>query len=101
MKAALYARSGIDQGDNGIEAQLKQLRKWCKSHHLEVHREYTDIGTGPALSDRTAWNELIADGMEGKFDAVLVTSPDRISRSAQEINDILRTREDLGIMFAS
>ncbi len=101
MNAALYVRSGIDQGDHGVEAQLTQLRDWCQSHHLDVHQEYVDIGSGLALSERTDWNELISDSSEGKFDAVLVTSPDRISRSAQEINDILHAQEDLNVMFIS
>lgn len=99
MKAVVYARVSTVQGDPRIEVQLKKLRDWCKSHHLEVHREYTDIGPGLSLSDRTAWNELIADGMEGKFDAVLVTSPDRISRSSQEIQDMLHTQNGPNIIF--
>ena len=101
MNVASYARCGVDQGDYGIDAQLEQLRNWAHSHNLDVHREYIDIGPGLAISDRTGWNDLIADSMKGEFDTVVVTNADRISRSAQEIDDIVHNQEALNIMFIS
>jgi len=84
MKVALYARVSTQRQEKQgtISSQVAALRTYAQEHHYPVAEEYVckDEGYSGALLARPELDRL-RDGAEaGAFDAVLVLSPDRLSR---------------------
>ncbi|MEP1939471.1 MAG: recombinase family protein [Balneola sp.] len=109
-KAAIYCRvSTLEQAEStqnksSIESQEDICRSWLgiKRNGIEIHKVYTDTKSGRNL-DRPALQELLKDASNKKFDIVVATRLDRISRSIkdfQELIDIL-SDSDVEISFAT
>jgi len=84
MKVALYARVSTrrQEKQGTISSQVAALRRYAQENHYTVAEEYVcqDEGYSGALLARPELDRL-RDGAEaGAFDAVLVLSPDRLSR---------------------
>jgi len=84
MKVALYARVSTQRQEKQgtISSQVAALRRYAQEHHYTVAEEYVckDEGYSGALLARPELDRL-RDGAEaGAFDALLVLSPDRLSR---------------------
>jgi len=84
MKVALYARVSTKRQEKQgtISSQIAALRRYAQEHHYTVAEDYVckDEGYSGALLARPELDRL-RDGAEaGAFDAVLVLSPDRLSR---------------------
>ena len=84
MKVALYARvSTSNQEKRGtIESQISSLRKYAADNDYTVVEDYVckDDGYSGALLVRPQLDRLRDGAQTGNFDAVLVLSPDRLSR---------------------
>ncbi len=84
MKVALYARvSTSNQEKRGtIESQISALRKYAVDNGYTVAEEYIckDDGYSGALLVRPQLDRLRDGAQAGNFAAVLVLSPDRLSR---------------------
>ncbi len=82
MKLAIYARVSTEQQEKQetINSQLEALREYARVNNHEVHQEYTDEGYSGELLDRPALDHLRDDARKHLFEAVLVHSPDRLSR---------------------
>lgn len=79
MKVALYARvSSKDRGQE-TENRLVQLREFAAKQSWQITREYIDRETG-GTSDRAQFQAMFADANRRKFDLVLFSSLDRLSR---------------------
>ncbi len=84
MKVALYARVSTKRQEKQgtISSQIAALRRYAQEHHYTIAEDYVckDEGYSGALLARPELDRL-RDGAEaGAFDAVLVLSPDRLSR---------------------
>lgn len=82
MKIAIYARvSSETQAKEGtIDSQIEALREYAKTHELTIMRECLDDGyTGTELI-RPGLDHLRDLAQEGQIEAVLILSPDRLSR---------------------
>ena len=82
MKAVIYARySSKAQNDLSIEGQIKECMKYAEQQGLTVVDEYIDRArSGSSIKQRYAFQKMIADSKEGKFDYVIVWKLDRFSR---------------------
>lgn len=79
MKVALYARvSSKDRGQE-TENRLVQLREFAAKQSWQITRECIDRETG-GTSDRAQFQAMFADANRRKFDLVLFSSLDRLSR---------------------
>ena len=95
MKVALYARVAAQrQGDKGATLQIEALRAHASKQGFDVAETYVccDAGYSGASLDRPGLNRL-RYGVETKaFDAVVIMSPDRLSRNC---GDLIRTIEEV------
>ena len=93
---AIYCRVSTDQQD--IEHQLTQIKTYCQRQNYEVYKEYTDIISGTKDS-RPAFNQLLEDMRQFKFDAVVVTKLDRVGRSLQHLLALFDEFNKKGVGF--
>ena len=95
MKVALYARVATQRQDEqgGIALQIEALRTHASNQRHEIAEDYVccDAGYSGASLDRPGLNRL-RDGVQANaFDAVLILSPDRLSRKCA---DLIRMLEE-------
>lgn len=100
-KVAIYSRVSTTHKVQEHETQLKPLRDFCAANGWDIYREYTDNASAVNIAHRTAWQELLADAAECKFEAVLVYKLDRAFRSMEDMHDTLAAWESVGITFKS
>jgi len=97
MKVALYARVATQRLDEqgGIALQIEALRTHASNQGHEVAEDYVccDAGYSGALLDRPGLNRL-RDGVQANaFDAILILSPDRLSRKCVDLIRLLEEFE--------
>ena len=82
MQIAIYARvSSETQAKEGtIDSQIEALRDYAKAHELTIVREFIDDGYSGAELNRPGLDELRDSIPQGRFESILVLSPDRLSR---------------------
>ncbi len=88
---AIYTRvSTTDQAREGhsLEEQEKRLKARCISNDYEVYKVYTDAGiSGKSTKNRPAYQKMIRDMKNGKFNLVMAFKMDRISRSIMDFEE--------------
>jgi len=82
MNIAIYARvSSETQAKEGtIDSQIEALREYAKENQLTIIQEFLDDGYSGAELSRPGLDQLRDSIQEGLFEAVLILSPDRLSR---------------------
>jgi site-specific DNA recombinase len=84
MKVALYIRvaASCPGKDGGVASQTEALRSYAQKEKHEVAEDYVccDDGHSGASLARPGLDRLRDGAQAGAFDAVLVLSPDRLSR---------------------
>ncbi|MBZ0271366.1 recombinase family protein [bacterium] len=101
---AIYSRVSTDMQvqSESLAIQEKVLREYCAFHHLKIHDHYSDAGlSGSNTENRPAFKRMMADAVAKKFDAVVVTKIDRISRNLRDLLRLLDTLEDHDVAFIS
>jgi len=100
MRVALYARvsSKVQEKKGTIASQVEALRHHATAHHFEIEENYvcTDEGYSGTLLARPELDRLRDGAQAGAFDAVLVLSPDRLSRKYAYLILILEEFERFG-----
>ena len=104
--AAIYCRVSTynqGQGDySSLDAQKDLLQRYAEAKNWVVHDIYVDTKTGATL-ERDELNRLLKDAKAHRFDIVLATKLDRISRSMKdflEINETLN-ENDVDLVLAT
>ncbi|MBW2003423.1 MAG: recombinase family protein [Deltaproteobacteria bacterium] len=87
MKAALYIRvSTTQQVDrDSLKTQEERLKQYCKAREFSVHKLYKDEGISAKDKNRPALEALLKDAEDKKFNIVVFTRLDRITRSLQDL----------------
>ena len=105
-RVAIYCRVSTynqAQGDySSLDTQEELLKKYAQARGWDVHDIYVDTKTGTTL-ERDELTRLLSDAKAKKFDIVLVTKLDRMSRSIRdfyEINEIL-VANDIDLVCAT
>ncbi len=105
-KVAIYCRvSTYNQGQGdytSLDTQEELLKSFSKVKGWEVYDTYVDTKTG-TTNEREALSRLLKDAEQKKFDIMLATKLDRISRSMShffEINETLVTH-DIDLVLAT
>lgn len=82
MRVAIYGRVSSEKQEKQetIKSQLQALRDYAKKNNYTIYEEYTDDGYSGELLDRPALDRLRDDAKKKLFEAVLIHSPDRLSR---------------------
>lgn len=80
-----------------LEHQQAEIIKWASYKGYELVDMYIDAGESGAKEDRTELTRMLRDAEEGKFDIVVVYSPDRFSRKMRIAMESMYHLEDLGV----
>ncbi len=103
--AALYCRvSTYDQtvlDFSSLDAQEQALKDWCKQEGWQVFDVYIDKGISAKDLKRPALKRLRNDAKSGKFNQVIYTKMDRLSRNLRDHLFLADEFEDLNIILKS
>ena len=86
MNAVVYARySSHRQGEQSIEGQLAEARRFAEAHDLTIIHEYCDRAQTGRNDNREQFQLMLSDAAKQTFDALIVWKTDRIGRNKEEI----------------
>lgn len=97
MKLALYAR--VSTEDQSVENQLPILREFALRGNHEIYKEYIDQSQSGLKESRPAFDEMLKDMRQYKFNAIVVTKLDRIGRSLKHILSLFDEFNAKGVGF--
>jgi len=104
MKAAIYTRvstpNQVEEGES-LELQKEKLSLYAKAQGWEITEIYEDAGLSGGSSNRPAFQKLIKDARQKKFDVVLVYKIDRLSRSILDFHETMKIFQENNISFVS
>jgi DNA invertase Pin-like site-specific DNA recombinase len=98
MKTAIYVR--VSKSDQNPETQNVLLREYCEKNNLEIFDIYEDKCTGKSDS-RPAFDELMRDMRDKRFNTIIVYKLDRIGRSLQHLLQLFQEFKNKHIDFIS
>ncbi len=99
LRAALYLRVSTDKQE--LENQLEPLTTFAKGRGLDVVQVYKDTASGKR-ADRAAFNKMLKDAHQKKFDVILVWALDRLSREGMSRTvQLIEMLERMGIAVIS
>ena len=83
FRFAFYGRMSTIEQEHSIDAQALAAEQFCAAGGHSIVEQYIDRGiAGDLTTDkRPDFQRMLRDGLTGKFDAVLVRDPARLTRS--------------------
>ncbi len=100
-QVAIYLRVSTDKQNNGLEAQERALKEFCRLKGTEKLQIYQDNGVSGAKEKRQGLDALMRAANDGKIDTLIVYSFSRFARSTKHLISALEEFERLGIKFIS
>lgn len=98
-RVATYAR--VSTTDQSCQAQLRDLREYCRARGWEQVTEYVDEGISGTTDRRPALDALMTLVKGRRVDVVVVAAFDRFGRSVRHLVDTLELFRHLGVEFIS
>ncbi len=96
IRVCLYCRVSTCHQD--YNHQLSTLRAFCKEHHYQVVKEYTEkISGAKKVAERQALSELLEDVEQNQIKKVLVFECSRLSRRALDFLSIIEQLTEKGV----
>ncbi|MGE4002642.1 MAG: recombinase family protein [Planctomycetaceae bacterium] len=81
VAAVAYLRASSDKQETSVPDQRKAVSAYADKHGYRITDEYVDDGiSGDATEKRVAFQRMIADATEGRFQSILVWDSDRFGR---------------------
>jgi site-specific DNA recombinase len=81
VSAVGYVRMSTDRQETSPEQQRQEIESYAAKHGYRVVRWYQDLGiSGDKTEKRLGFQEMIADGADGRFRAILCWDQDRFGR---------------------
>lgn len=100
-KVASYCRVSTDRDDqaNSFESQCRYFKEYIdRQPDWELYQVYADEGiTGTSTKKRAAFNQMIADARQGKFQLILTKEVSRFSRNILDTISYTRELKALGV----
>lgn len=98
MNVATYSRVSTNKREQKPEAQVSELRRYCKARGFKITHEIVDRASGGG-DDRLGLKQLIKLVRAREVDAVAVVKLDRLFRSLKHLVNTLSEFEALGVKF--
>jgi len=106
LRAALYMRQSLDlAGDEmAVTRQEEANRAFCKARGWKVvesavYRENDTSASG--RKPRTKFDQMLVDAKAGKFDVIVATFLDRLTRSVRDLLPLIELTTDVGELVAT
>lgn len=83
MRLVAYYRfsGGARQNEQSIEGQRRDCEAYARSHGYVIQHEYIDRHISGKTDSRPAFQQMISDSDQGKFDALICWKTDRLARN--------------------
>jgi DNA invertase Pin-like site-specific DNA recombinase len=102
VKIALYVRISTTDKGQSTENQSAQLRSWAAQQGHEIVEEYADQVSGSGKARRPAFERMMADAAQHKFQMLVFWSLDRLSREGVLATlQHLKRLDDCGVCWKS
>ena len=92
LKYCLYSRKSTESDERqqlSIESQVKEMLAIAEKEHLDVIDIRRESHSAKASGERPVFQEVLEDIRLGKFNAILVWNPDRLSRNAGDLGSVV------------
>jgi DNA invertase Pin-like site-specific DNA recombinase len=96
---AIYVR--VSTEDQSLDAQLHDLRAFCKARGYENVQEFVDHGISGAKTSRPGWNKCWDLVQKRKVRVLVVHALDRVGRSLGHLVKILNFFSENGLTLIS
>ncbi len=84
--AAVYARySSHSQGEQSIEGQLAEAKKYAEAHGYTIVHEYVDRAKSGRTDNREEFQRMLKDTTKKQFSVIILWKVDRFGRNREEI----------------
>ena len=84
--AVVYARySSHSQGEQSIEGQLSEAKKYAAAHGYTIVCEYVDRAKTGRTDNRTEFQRMLKDTAKKQFSVIILWKVDRFGRNREEI----------------
>lgn len=102
-KAVIYARysAGPKQTDMSIEGQIRECKAYIKSQGYEYIDSYIDKHISGKTDKRPAFQQMVSDAEEKRFNIIVIYSLDRFSRDKYDQVLYKKKLRDLGVRVES
>ena len=81
IKAVCYIRMSKDGQEKSPDQQRAELIEFADSNGYEIAHWYDDLGiSGDSTEKRKGFQQMVADGAAGEFEAILCWDQDRFGR---------------------
>lgn len=89
LRAVIYARYSSDhQREASIEDQLEVCRRYAERQGWKIVEVYADQALSGASRFRPAFQQMLADAEQRRFDVIVVEALDRLSRKLADVADL-------------
>ncbi len=92
VKYCLYARRSSEAEERqvlSIDSQIKEMLQLAERENLEIVCMKRESHSAKETGQRPVFNEIISEIKEGKFNGILTWAPDRISRNAGDLGQVV------------
>lgn len=92
VKYCLYARKSTESEERqvlSIDSQIKEMLQLAERENLEIVCMKRESHSAKETGQRPVFNEIISEIKEGKFNGILTWAPDRISRNAGDLGQVV------------
>ncbi|MBU4536440.1 recombinase family protein [Patescibacteria group bacterium] len=92
VKYCLYARKSTESEERqilSIDSQIKEMLLLADREGLEIVSMKRESHSAKETGQRPVFNEIIEEIKQGKYNGILTWAPDRISRNAGDLGQIV------------
>lgn len=92
IKYCLYARKSTESDELqalSIDSQIKEMQQIAEKENLNIVEIKQESHSAKASGQRPVFNQILAELKSGKFNALLVWQPDRLSRNAGDLGSLV------------
>ena len=92
IRYCLYARKSMEDEERqalSIDSQLNEMRRIADAEGLQIAITKTESHSAKTSGTRTVFNEMIAEIKAGKYNGILTWNPDRLSRNAGDLGNLV------------
>lgn len=100
IKTCIYYRIST-RDKQSIDMQKKSIHDYCDREHIQIVKEYEDIGQSGKKESRPGFDAMLNDMRQGLFNCIVVYKLDRIGRSLSHLVKLFEEFRNKDISFIS
>ncbi len=92
VRYLLYARKSTESEERqvlSIDSQVKEMMEMAARENLDIVEVRREAHSAKASGQRPVFREILEDIRQGKFNGIIVWHPDRLSRNAGDLGELV------------